>query len=72
MIPVDHYSVSQVRVASVCPRIHYFDIDNQRRKKLARPTVTRIWTAGERAQPGGGALFHTVVEGFNRRALRAP
>jgi DNA helicase HerA-like ATPase/CRISPR/Cas system-associated exonuclease Cas4 (RecB family) len=72
MIPVDHYTVSQVRVASVCPRIHYFDLDNQRRKKLVRPTVTRIWTAGERAQPGGGALFHTVVEGFNRRALRAP
>jgi CRISPR/Cas system-associated exonuclease Cas4 (RecB family) len=72
MIPVDHYSVSQVRVASVCPRIHYFDLDNGRRKALVRPTVTRIWTASERAQPGGGALFHNVVECFNRRALRAP
>jgi DNA helicase HerA-like ATPase len=72
MIPVDHFTVSQVRVAAACPRIHYFDIDNARRKGLARPTVTRIWTASDRTQMGGGALFHRVVESFNRRALRAP
>lgn len=69
---LDHYTVTQVRVAATCPRIHYFDAAHTRATGAARPTVTRIWTAGEGEAAAGGALFHRVVERFNREALDAP
>jgi hypothetical protein len=69
---LDHYTVSQVRAAAACPRIHYFDAVHTRTSGSKRPTVTRIWTVGQGEAAGGGAMFHRVVERFNREALRAP
>ncbi|HTE54824.1 MAG TPA: DUF87 domain-containing protein [Kofleriaceae bacterium] len=68
---LEHYSVTQVRVAATCPRIHYFDSVHTRTSGAAKPTVTRIWTAGNGETAAGGALFHHVVERFNREALHA-
>lgn len=69
---LDHYTVTQVRVAATCPRIHYFDAAHTRATRAAKPTVTRIWTAGNGEAAAGGALFHRVVERFNREAHHAP
>jgi hypothetical protein len=63
-----HYSVTRVRVAACCPRIHYFDAADQRDKKLSKRPMTRIWTEGENTAPGGGKLFHTLAERFNKQA----
>lgn len=67
-----HFTVTQLRVAATCPRIHYFDADVTRRHELAKPVVTRIWTSGGDDGAAGGALFHHGVERFNRMALAAP
>lgn len=71
MIPLERYTVSQIRVAATCPRIHYFDAAHTRAHAQARPTVTRIWTAGD-GEAAGGTLFHRIVEGFNRQAATHP
>jgi uncharacterized protein len=67
-----HVTVSQVRVAATCPRIHYFDAEYTRRNKLAKPAMTRIWKSDGNAGAGGGARFHHIVERFNRLAMTAP
>jgi DNA helicase HerA-like ATPase len=67
-----HFSVSQLRTAATCPRIHYFDVEEARRRGEAHAKSTLVWLQGGRTQVGGGALFHTVVERFNRRARHAP
>lgn len=67
-----HFSVTQLRTAATCPRIHYFDLTRARQEGLPRPSPTRVWLAGSRVQTGGGALFHHVVERFNRLAAEAP
>lgn len=64
-----HFTVTQLRVAATCPRIHFFDAAQSR--KEGRLRVTRIWRAGS-GHAAGGALFHHVVERFNREASRAP
>ena len=64
-----HFSVTQVRVAATCPRLHCFDaIESQQR---GRPVVTRLWRSSETG-PAGGALFHHAIERFNRVAMTAP
>lgn len=66
-------TVSQVRVAASCPRIAYFDAQHTRRKKLDRPSVTRIWKVGKSdGITALGALFHRSVEHFNRHAGKCP
>ncbi|MGF1466097.1 MAG: helicase HerA-like domain-containing protein [Sandaracinaceae bacterium] len=65
------YNVSQVRLAAMCPRIHYFDAEYTRRKGLQRRRQTRLWKKGDGA-PAGGALFHRVVEKMARLARQAP
>ena len=65
-----HFSVTQLRAAATCPRIHYFDSEYTRRNALARPHQTRVWLPSDKAQVGGGTLFHHVVERFNRRAAK--
>ena len=67
-----HYTVSRVRAAACCPRIHYFDAEDGRRKGSATRPLTRIWTEGDAGGGGGGKLFHTVVERFNREAAKNP
>lgn len=67
-----HFNVTQLRTAATCPRIHYFDLIKARGEGLARPSPTLVWLPGSRAQTGGGALFHQVVERFNRMAATAP
>lgn len=64
-----HYTVSQIRVAATCPRLHWFDA----RESAARgePVVSRIWRKSE-VLPGGGALFHRGIERFNAMAATAP
>jgi hypothetical protein len=69
---LDHYTVTQVRAAATCPRIHYFDAAHTRATGSRKPTVTRIWTAGNGEAAAGGGLFHRVVERFNREARNAP
>jgi DNA helicase HerA-like ATPase len=69
---LDHYTVTQVRAAATCPRIHYFDAAHTRASGSKKPTMTRIWTAGNGEAAAGGAMFHRVVERFNRQALHAP
>jgi hypothetical protein len=69
---LDHYTVTQVRAAATCPRIHYFDAVQTRASGSRRPVMTRIWTAGTSEAAAGGALFHRVVERFNREARHAP
>ncbi len=63
------YNVTRIRAAACCPRIHYFDAAEQRRKGLTNRPLTRIWTEGDTAA-GGGRLFHTVVERFNAEGAR--
>ncbi|HEX2732055.1 MAG TPA: helicase HerA-like domain-containing protein [Polyangiaceae bacterium] len=67
-----HFTVSQVRTAAICPRIHYFDVVRARQQGWATPKSTLVWSTGSEAQAGGGALFHRVIEKFNRRAAHAP
>jgi DNA helicase HerA-like ATPase len=67
-----HFSVTQLRTAATCPRIHYFDFERARREGRATPRPTLVWLPGEEARAGGGALFHRIVEKFNRRAAHAP
>ncbi|HEY5955436.1 MAG TPA: helicase HerA-like domain-containing protein, partial [Polyangiaceae bacterium] len=67
-----HFSVSQIRTAATCPRIHYFDVDDARRNGLASPRSTLVWIQGTQSKVAGGALFHNIVERFNRQAARAP
>ena len=67
-----HFSVTQLRTAATCPRIHYFDLERARREQLAAPRPTLVWMPGSEAQAGGGALFHRIVEKFNRKASFAP
>lgn len=67
-----HFSVTQLRTAAICPRIHYFDHERARRERLAVPRPTLVWLPGSEAQVGGGALFHRVVERFNQKASTAP
>lgn len=67
-----HFSVSQIRSAATCPRIHYFDVDDARRNGLASPRSTLVWIQGTQSKVAGGALFHNIVERFNRQAARAP
>ena len=69
---LDHYTVTQVRAAATCPRIHYFDAAHSRASGSRKPTVTRIWTAGNGEAAAGGGLFHRIVERFNREARNAP
>ncbi|MHB1556302.1 MAG: helicase HerA-like domain-containing protein [Isosphaeraceae bacterium] len=64
------FSVSEVRVASTCPRVSYFDAETARRKGLKTRAMTRLWKAGD-ADTACGSLFHNAVEAFNRRALDA-
>jgi DNA helicase HerA-like ATPase len=71
-VTIHHFSVTQLRTAAICPRIHYFDLERARREGLAAPIPTLVWLPGNDAQTGGGALFHRVVEKFNRRAVQAP
>lgn len=59
------YNVTRIRAAACCPRIHYFDAEEGRRKNLKARPLTRIWTEAEDSEPGGGKIFHTVVERFN-------
>lgn len=63
-----HFTVTQLRTAATCPRIHYFDAIESAKNPGGAKRQTRIWLPGTRDQVGGGALFHTVVERFNRRA----
>jgi uncharacterized protein len=65
------FSVSEVRVASTCPRISYFDAESTRRKGLKTRAMTRLWKAGE-TETACGSLFHNAIEAFNRGALEAP
>lgn len=65
------FSVSEVRVASTCPRVSYFDAEATRRKGLKTRAMTRLWKSGD-ADTACGSLFHNAVEAFNRRALDAP
>ena len=67
-----HFSVSQVRTAATCPRIHYFDVDDARRNGIGSPRSTLVWIQGTQSKVAGGALFHNIVERFNRLAARAP
>ncbi|MGE5788363.1 MAG: PD-(D/E)XK nuclease family protein, partial [Myxococcales bacterium] len=67
-----HFSVSQIRTAATCPRIHYFDLDDARRNGLASPRSTLVWIQGTQSKVAGGALFHNTVERLNRQAARAP
>lgn len=65
------FSVSEVRVASTCPRISYFDAETARRKGPKSRAMTRLWKSGD-ADTACGSLFHNAIEAFNRRALDAP
>jgi len=68
-IPPVKFTVSQLRVAAACPRILYFDADDNRRRQRRQPKVTRIWESG--GTPfAAGSLFHQAVEKFNREASR--
>lgn len=67
-----HFTVSHLRTATTCPRIHYFDFDNARKNNLVTPRSTLVWLPGNGAEVGGGALFHRIVEKFNRQAAHAP
>ncbi|MBN1608486.1 MAG: DUF853 family protein [Polyangiaceae bacterium] len=69
-MPLLHYTVSLVRLAAMCPRVHYFDADHTRRHRLKQRRVTQLWKDGGR--PAGGALFHRCIEKFNRLAASAP
>ena len=70
---LERYTVSQVRVAASCPRIHYFDAEHTRRNNLSRPAITRIWKNdfGAGGGTGGGARFHRIIERFNGLATKA-
>ncbi len=65
-----HLTVTQLRTAATCPRIHYFDSIESAKHPGEPPRQTRLWLPGTRQQVGGGALFHTVVERFNRQAKK--
>lgn len=67
-----HFSVTQLRTAATCPRIHYFDHERARREQLGTIRPTLVWLPGSEARVGGGTLFHRVVERFNQRARAAP
>jgi len=72
-VKLARYTVSQVRVAATCPRIHYFDAEHARRNNLAKPSLTRIWKYdfGASGGVGGGARFHRIIEKFNGLATKA-
>jgi hypothetical protein len=70
-VTLHNFTVTQLRTAATCPRIHYFDFERARREQLPAPRPTLVWLPGGEAQAGGGALFHRVVEKFNSKASRA-
>jgi hypothetical protein len=72
-VKLARYTVSQVRVAASCPRIHYFDAEHTRRNELAKPSITRVWKNdfGTGGGSGGGARFHRIIERFNGLATKA-
>ncbi|MEL7371742.1 MAG: helicase HerA-like domain-containing protein, partial [Myxococcota bacterium] len=62
--------MTELRNAATCPRIHYFDLHYTRENGLRARHQTRVWLKTQKSQAGGGALFHHVVERFNRMAPR--
>ena len=66
-----HFTVTQLRIAASCPRILYFDADDNRRYRRRIPQTTRIWEPGS-ATTAGGTLFHNAIEKFNRLAGQNP
>jgi len=64
-----HYSVSQIRVAATCPRLHWFDA--QASRKTGQTVVSRIWKQGGDST-ACGTLFHRAVETFTRQGARDP
>lgn len=62
-----HFSVTQLRVAATCPRLHWFDARATASRSDGKTVVSRVWRNGE-APAGGGALFHTAIERFNAAA----
>lgn len=66
---VSHYSVSQVRVAATCPRLHWFDAWAS--KQSGKTFVSRIWKHGGDAT-ACGSLFHRAVEKFTRIGASDP
>ncbi|MCA9048179.1 MAG: DUF853 family protein [Planctomycetaceae bacterium] len=68
-IPPIHFTVTQIRLAATCPRILYFDADDNRRHQRVVPVTTRIWEGGS-SSVAGGTLFHNAVEKFNRLAAQ--
>jgi DNA helicase HerA-like ATPase len=73
MVSPIRFTVSQVRVAATCPRIHYFDAEYSRSHNLKQPRVTRIWKeeSGGKTTTALGTLFHNSVEKFNSEAARS-
>jgi hypothetical protein len=72
-MPVTHFTVSQTRSATACPRILYFDSTSARRRGSRQPGVTRIWKTGKDDEKAAcGSLFHAAIERFNRHAAAAP
>jgi hypothetical protein len=62
-----HFTVTQLRVAATCPRLHWFDTRATAARRDGQTVVSRIWRKGGDT-PGCGALFHTAVERFNAAA----
>ncbi|WP_020469074.1 helicase HerA-like domain-containing protein [Zavarzinella formosa] len=66
-MPPVHFNVTQVCVASTCPRILYFDAVQAKTNPAARPT--RLWRQGDEGSAAGG-LFHNSVDVFHREHRR--
>jgi CRISPR/Cas system-associated exonuclease Cas4 (RecB family) len=71
-MPAVHFTVSQIRSAAACPRIHYFDFTDARVRELKQISVTRIWKAGRTESMACGTLFHAAIDRFNRQAAKDP
>lgn len=68
-MPPVRFSVSQVCVAAVCPRVLYFDAARAKVDNAARPVVTRLWRPGDDIV-AAGALFHAAADTFHREHRR--
>jgi hypothetical protein len=66
-----HFSVTQLRIAATCPRIHYFDVEYSRARGLKTPACSRIWKTG-RSEAAGGNFFHNIIDRFNSLAASSP
>lgn len=68
-VPPIRFTVSQLRVAAACPRMHHFDCVDNRENDRVTPRVSRLWEPGDGSM-AAGSLFHDAVEKFNREAGR--